>query len=254
MKEVIVRLEKQYDINIDEFLDLYKSNVPREEMVKVLGIGEHKIKTIGASLGLRFAKKHREGDYSLLLPKLDNMDYEEKDVIEDLVDDVDVLSTHLFKTNKSLTQCRDQNTVLRRQVRESARCEDFEKKVVVALKDELEDLIVESPEKQSIAKDDTFSSTCLLCLSDLHVGNLTDKADNGGLNEYNFDIFSQRLDKMFKEADKSKASKLNVVVLGDVLQGIIHNGDLTGEIPTVKALTKFVKLFVEKILSIKDKY
>jgi hypothetical protein len=40
---------------------------------------------------------------------------------------------------------------------------------------------------------------------------------------------------------------LHIVILGDILQGIIHNNDLIGEQPTVKALVDFVKVFVENI-------
>jgi hypothetical protein len=251
MREVIVRLEKQYNIDIDDFLELYKNNIPREEISKILNIGVHKVKTIAASLGLRMAKKYREGDYKILEPKLQSTDYVDEEVIEDLVDDVDVLSGHLYKTNKSLVNCRDQNNVLRKQIREMARCEEMESRIVTSLKENLEELSFELPKKSNKNTiKDNFNDLCLMCLSDLHVGNLTESADVGGLNQYNFDTFEKRLDKMFKEVRKSKATKLHIVILGDILQGVIHNNDLIGEQPTVKALVDFVKIFTEKVTSI----
>jgi len=245
MKEIITRLEKQYKVNINEFIELYEDNVTREDISYILGIGVHKVKTIAASLGLRMAKKYRQGDLQILKEKLqkEHLTEGKKEVIEELVDDVEVLSEHLYKANKALVNCRDQNNVFRKQIREMARCEELEKRVADEVKEVLGEIKI--PEIDLGAKTNYFNSElCIMALADLHVGNLTDPEDIGGINNYNFEVFKLRLGEMFRQVKYNRAKNLHIVILGDILQGIIHNNDLIGEQPTVKALVKFVEIFV----------
>ena len=249
MRNLIVKLEKQYKFDTNEFIELYKAGYTKEEIAEKLDITEHQIKIIGAALGLRFAKKYRQGDMKLLEDAISSSDEPNKKVVIDLVEDVELLSEQLAKTNKSLVTCRDNNTALRKQIREFTREENYTEKIIKTMKDELENIKVLEP-KRVVNLPEKTNELCILTLSDLHVGNLTELEDVGGINQYNFEVFSKRLTKMFEETMKSRSKNLHIVVLGDVLQGIIHNNDMLGEEPVVKMLVKFVELFSELVLMI----
>ena len=246
MVDIWTRIEKEYKVNLNHFLELYNKGLGREEIAEQLGTSVFRVRQIASLLGLRMKKKHRQHDYELLLTKL-KADTGNIDVIEDLIKDLDLANKELLKMHKSLVNCRDQNNLLRKQVRELAREENIYERLKADLQFTLEeiDIIAHQFEHKPII---TQNNTLIVTLADLHIGQLVEAEDVGGANEYNFEIAKQRILKVFEEANRIGGKRLEVVILGDPIAGIIHGGNIIGEMPAVKALVSLIKLLSEILI------
>jgi len=77
----------------------------------------------------------------------------------------------------------------------------------------------------------------ILLFSDLHAGEVIEKAEVDGFNEYNFEIMCNRLWQLMKSvinikdlhSHAFKIKRLWVLSLGDLVTGEIHNQDITNE-------------------------
>lgn len=255
MLDIIARLEKEYNIKLDDFLKYYKEGVGRESMCKLLNSTTHKVRIYASSLGLRWALKHREGDLLLLKNKLDSkIEGGNKDIITELVDDLDLVSDNLTKFHKKLVNCRDENTILRRQIRECARNERYFNVILDEFKQHIDEFTVDFKKYTNETLDSSNKGLTILALSDLHLGSLVEKEDVGSVNEYNISIAEERLNKCFTMLNNEHTRDIEIVVLGDILQGVIHQSNLTGELPVVSALTKFVSIFSGLVLPLQTKF
>ena len=89
---------------------------------------------------------------------------------------------------------------------------------------------VETP-KLSLPKGKHTTESAVLVGSCWHIGEVINKSEMGGLNEYNFDIFCRRLQYLVQTAisfttDNMKThafSDLQVLLTGDMVSGIIHD-------------------------------
>jgi len=256
MLDIIARLEKEYDIKLDEFLKHYEQGVGRETMCDLLGTTTHKIRVYAASLGLRWAKKHREGDLILLKKKIDNSDVNNTDVVCELIDDLDLVSENLVKFHKKLVNCRDENTILRRQIRENARKEVSESRIINALKQELDEIEINVKQVVINYENNLVKGTTILALSDLHYGLKVESEDIGDLNEFNIEIANKRMSYIFDKIlkNKIKTDRLIISLGGDLLDGLIHNSDLVADVPVTQAIVELVKSLNENIRKIEKNF
>jgi hypothetical protein len=72
--------------------------------------------------------------------------------------------------------------------------------------------------------------TPVLCFGDLHIGQVVNKSETHGINEFNFDIWQDRLEHLEKRVldilfshQSSEYPELVVASLGDNVSGIIHD-------------------------------
>ncbi|MFA5376522.1 MAG: hypothetical protein WC455_12320 [Dehalococcoidia bacterium] len=90
--------------------------------------------------------------------------------------------------------------------------------------------IVEKPTPPAPDKNVTTESAVLL-LSDLHIGEVIRSAEMRGLNEYNVDICNRRIkhlsnvsrDLLTYKLRGYRFDKLNILLLGDIVSGYIHD-------------------------------
>jgi len=252
MVELIKRIENEYKINVDDFLDLYRKGLSREEIAEELNIGVFKVRQISSLLNLRLKKKHRQADLELFEAKL-KQDKGDTTYIEELTKDVELLNNELIKKNKALQKCKDDKLLLNRQVRELSRNSNFYDRLFNELKCEIDEIELCIDNLQKPIKN-LNNNTIVVALADIHIGNLVKSEFVGWVNKYNFNIAKKRLQKVFNEVNKIDGKNLEIVLLGDILQGLIHQGNISGEMPVVKALVDFVKMFSKIVIPFKEKF
>ena len=89
---------------------------------------------------------------------------------------------------------------------------------------------VQPPKPIKVSKKIT-SEEILLLLSDPHIGEVVNPDEMAGINEYNFDIYKQRMDFLGSNVINITKGKLvgynfetlNVAMLGDMVTGQIHD-------------------------------
>ena len=246
MQSKIEYIEKNYKVNVGEFIGLYKDKIGRKDMSVTLGIGEHTVRSIASVLGLRLKQKHREADYQYFLKA------QGKPVDKNLIDSLELIQKELYKTNKGLQRQKDVNNLLRKQLREAVR----EENATDILKESLKDLPIRTLEIEPIEIKPIVNAggTTVIALSDLHIGALVEAY--GVSNKFNFDIAEQRLKHIINKTITNPlvSDRLVITILGDVFQGLIHNSHLIGEMPAMEAVAKFSALFSEILLSLEKAF
>jgi len=251
MKEIIKRIEEHYNIKVDDFLELYELGYSRDEIAEQLSIGVMPVRQIGASLGLRFKKKHRSTDLDILKRRLES----EEDLVIQLTNDLEFMNEKALKLHKSLIKCRDENNFLRKQVRLSAR----EEKVLEEIREELKKIIEVKIEPVIVEHNSPYyipNGLNLVVLSDLHIGAKVEKENVGDMNEFNYDIAIKRIDAVFDKLLKMsyQSENLTIAILGDIFDGIIHGSQLIAEMPVTKAIAQFSAYIVAKVKSLSKAY
>ena len=247
MKEIINRIKEQYNIDLDKLIELYELGYNREEMAEHLDLGVFQVRTIAASLGLRFKKKFRSTDLDVLKRRLENED----DLIIKLTQDLDYANKKLLSLNKSVIKYRDENNLLRRQERLLVREQNLIEKITTKILNNLGTIELKPIE---INKDNYVPKGMnLIVLSDLHIGAKVDKEEVGDTNVYNYNIAIERINKVINSCvNLSKQSdNLTIAILGDIFDGAIHNNYLIADMPVTKAIAQFSKymIFTLKALS-----
>jgi len=248
MQDLVQKIKIEYNIDVDKFLELYKQGYSRKEIAEILETTEWNVRQVSTLLGLRMKKRYRVADYEYLITQLKN---ENGDIslIDEFKKDIEILNEELLKKNKALIKCRDEKRILNKQIRDITKNEVNFNKFLKLIKEEINN--VEWEVKYGInvpikSKD----GLTLICLSDLHLGNLVKSELVGNLNEFNFEIAFNRIKKVFLEALEYENKYLKVVILGDILQGIIHDSKENAEFPVVKVLVEFVNKFSSLLLNI----
>lgn len=143
------------------------------------------------------------------------------------IKDLDQQFEELYKEK---TKVRDIWNAYRRGLREDARTESWQDRIVEAI----EELNKNHPLRASITNHLTNNSNDLeneavLLLSDLHIG----VKFNSFYNNYNLEIAKERIHKLVldtvKYCQNNKVKRLNVLGLGDNIHGIIHTNARIGQ-------------------------
>lgn len=118
---------------------------------------------------------------------------------------------------KQQIKTRDTMNSYRRTLRDEARIENIKEIISDSIK-ELKDL----PEVTFDKFQELTSNEAVLMLSDLHIGVNIDNY----FNKYNSQVASERLSKLVTDTieycQRNSVEKLNILNLGDMIQGIIH--------------------------------
>jgi len=238
-------IEKHYGVSVDEFVVKYKEGLSRKELANYFGKTEFVIRTIAGLLGLRLKKRFRNQDYLSYVEKEEG----KKEILSDILRENEVLSDSVYKLNKQLQYYKDQNLLLRKQIREKVRVENIYDAIVDELKQCVSNVELNVTEYDCVREFNNANGSSIICLSDLHIGAKVESKDVAEQNEYNFEIAKQRIDKLFNifMSAPYASYKVKVVLLGDIFDGIIHGSDLVAEMPVMEAVSEFAKYMASKI-------
>jgi len=150
-----------------------------------------------------------------------------------------LLQDELNKNTRTIQHLRDSNLLLRKQVRKEARENYFDSLLLEELKDQFDSL--EAPVVTLSTVEPKEDGTMFMVLSDTHHNEKVDSSTNNGFNEFNDGECKHRILKLVQKMTTSgdNAQSLRIYLLGDLLHGLIHHGDLTGEAPVMEALVDF---------------
>ena len=231
-------IEDNYGVDVEEFLKLYINKYSRKQISEKLNIKEHIVRSIAGLLGLRLKQKFREIDYSFFMKS-----YKNKSIDNDIVNALEMTQNELYKINKQLLKQRDINTLLRKQLREQIKLENY----FDIIKESIDNLPVEyiKDKTYNINFESNKNGVTIINFADLHIGA---KVDCVGINNYyNFEIAKERIQEVINKTITNPlvSEELVINLLGDVFDGVIHNSHLIAEMPVMEAVYKFNVFFSE---------
>ena len=251
MKNTIKHLEKHYAVSVEDIISNYEAGESIKGIANNVGIGEMPVRTICAVLNLRFKAKHRDNDLRILRSRIEKSG-DGTEIVEALTEDLEVLQTEVYKNTRTIQQLRDANSVLRRSIRNQVREEYF----YDLLKKELNyqyDSYTSFPLK---AIPSVSTGTTVVMISDIHYNESISKEVTNGVNVLNNSVCLARLDKVFQSVvtQNEITSNLEVLLLGDLVNGLIHLGQYTGEVPVLQSVIELAGFFTERIKGLKKVY
>lgn len=240
MRNTVESLENKYKFKLEDILPLYEDLTPLHKMVEVSGISEMRLRNILAVLNLRLKKKHRANDLLILKQRLS----EDKDgfiasKLKECNNNLEFIQKEYFKASKTIQRLRDKSNLLNKHIRELNRNENTIEAIVDKLKGDLDSL---EPFPITIRTiEPTLEGTTVLILSDIHFGERIDGTSNNNFNVFNDDICTHKLIKLAQEVQTVswRTNKLAIFLVGDLINGVIHNADLKSEEPVLKGVVKF---------------
>jgi len=221
---------------------MYKQGMSLNEMVNTGITTNMRLRNILAVLNLRLKQKFRQNDIQILEARLseDTKEYT-SDLIDNLTSDLNVVQKELQKNSKTIQLLRDNNTALRKTLREANRTEGLNDRIINALNTHLSEL--ESDTIHLNVVPESEDGTTILVLSDIHYGEVITADSTNNYNVYNEEICIERLKKVIQKVCTVnwRTNSLRVYLLGDILNGSIHNGDLKAENPIMLGVVNFSK-------------
>ncbi len=256
LADKIKDFESKYKAPFPDVLSQFEDGKSRSKLSEEFNISEMVLRQFIYSLGLEFPKSKRqisieEFRYKLALEKSNDVD-----LVKTLETQVNKLHNENYKLHKSLILQMDNNTLLRRKVRECVREENVIDNIVNSLSKDLPKLntniSVDKPNVVSLLDE----GLCLV-LSDEHLGDVVDK-EEVPFNEYNYEIAEKRIKKVIIEllTFPYQSDKLTVFQLLDTIKGIIHGGVYDSEGGFTTSILKAVELYTKiyKVLASSYKY
>jgi predicted MPP superfamily phosphohydrolase len=239
-QELKQALQRQYDIDIDVFLDTYTSGMKQQEMLEVFNTSPWKLRTAATALNLRFAKKYRTHDFSLMVSR-DTMQ-EGTTMLLEANEALDDMSKDLVSKERQLKRARQEVSKYRRSLGQPL---DIE---------ELVDCISKPLELPKVVRVGTENEryrlhTQFIVLSDLHFEEAVVTEDVGLANKYNWEVAESRLQYVIDEAIGANRGerKCILMILGDTISGIIHDTLENTTKPTGQAIADLAKLLAKHI-------
>lgn len=242
-------LSARYNVDIDVFLDAYISGATRAEVEILAGVTEFPARTIASALNLRWPQKFRQNDYTLLLSR----DSEDSSALADKLvvaqEDLKQYEHDLNLKDKQLIKIRREINRLRQNLRE----ESLEE----ALLDVLEVSLSEAytfPAVQPIGLMKSTDNTDFVVLSDFHAG-ATISIEDVPDNEFNWDILQDKVNKLFRAAAKNiSGNTIHFYILGDMIDGLIHDSLEASDMNPAKAAKKLGSLLSQYIAAFAEYY
>lgn len=132
---------------------------------------------------------------------------------------------------------------LKSQVRKDRKANVYDERLVTAVERAIADTKPKyKPAPKSRRRSRKTEHEFVLLLSDLHAGEVVSREETGGINEYNWEIMTQRMSKLasslssYQEHRPYPIERLHVFMLGDMLSGNIHEElEATNEFPLAEA-------------------
>lgn len=241
MRDTVQHLTAHYNTDIYRIIDLYKQGYSLNELVEATDATYWSIRTILAVLNLRLKDKWREYDYNVLMSRLEHKS-ENTEILKNLSHDVSILQDELTKNSRTIQQLRDANLLLKRTIRTQSRDEYFDNLLLDELKSQF-DSFEPSTVDFSKFKNSSNEGTTVLVLSDTHYNEVINDYSSNGKNLYNNEICRERIRKTIYDmiSSPNATDTVHVYLLGDLINGVIHLGEVTGEDPTMKSIVEFAE-------------
>ena len=246
-------LEKQYGVNIEEFLMMYADNVNLKAIIKHFDVSPWYIKMVAATLNLRFAKKHRRGDIAMfMLRSNDKADDDLMLTLKDKEEALEQLSSEFIIQAKTLVRTRRQANILRKDLRDSSASEGIYSFIGEAVKS------VEPmgrPKGVPTVNYNADGKIQFAVLSDLHAEEIVDNAQVP-TGDYSWEIMESRVKQIFSSLlEMNQGFKLlDLYILGDLISGFIHGSDVNASKHPIIALTSLAELLAEQIALVSPTY
>ena len=242
MKNTVQSLENYYKVDIHKIIEMYKQGMSLNEMVNTGITTNMRLRNILAVLNLRLKQKFRKNDIQILEARLaeDTKEYT-SELIDNLTSDLSVVQRELQKNSKTIQLLRDNNTALRKTLREANRTEGINDRIINALNTHLSELEPDTIHLNVVPESE--DGTTILVLSDIHYGEVITADSTNNYNVYNEEICIERLKKVIQKVCTVnwRTDSLRVYLLGDILNGGIHSGDLKAESPIMLGVVNFSK-------------
>lgn len=239
MRNVVESLENRYNLPILDMVQMYEAGMSRDEIAAKVKATTWAVRNIMSVLNLRWKKKHRVNDLVIFNKRMAEYDGEEQTLIDTLTQDLELLEKEVSRISRTNQQLRDSNTILRKRLRAQDREDYFAGLLQAELKEQFDSL--EQPKVTVNSVEPTNDGTMFLVMSDIHHNELIDSTTNNGFNTFNREVCYKRLHQHVQAllASPDNTKDLKIYLLGDIINGIIHHGDLTGELPPMEALVEF---------------
>jgi hypothetical protein len=257
MKNIVKDLREQYNFNLDVVLELYEKGESLQSIAdKEFNKSFMNARIVLSLLGLRLKRKHRLHDLSILKTRLIDSKNSIEQELQNTYEQLEYTAQELYKKEKTIRRLQLQNNSLRATTRRALDNQSTYKEFV----NELTNIpkVNCSPIKIDIdsSTEEYRTNTHIMVLSDMHFNSLINHDDVQGQEEYNFKIAESRVDKVIEACilQKETASNLVIANLADEIEGIIHNGDLTGEISTAESVVQLASILSSKIISLSKAY
>jgi len=242
-------LEESYGINIDDFLVQYTDGITKEEMMAIHNCTSFKLRQIASTLNLRWASRYRASDYQLMLTREDSDTTGMADEIIKLQEDVVAYEHELGLRDRALVRTRREANRLRKTMREEA-VEDVITGIVADAVADLKNVkgkLVPTPAP-------TMDGTDFILLSDIHAGATVVEGDVPD-NQFSWEIMERRLSQLFMQAAANlKNNHLHLYLLGDMVDGIIHDSLESADKSPAEAVKDLAALLSAYILAFVDAY
>ena len=213
MKELINELQKRYNVNPLRVAVLYSKGLSREKIVNKLNSTDMVIRTILLRLNLRMKKKFRELDYFNFKQKLKETKDINKEIEKELVESIDLLE----KQNLKIENLQTKNRILNKLLKNTYKLQNEYEVISKVVKDNYQ------PFEITLKVGNKTDKQGILVLSDIHYGEIIEKSITN--NEYNSDIAKQYLIDIFNKVNYDDIEQLNIFLIGDLIQGLIHDLD-----------------------------
>lgn len=149
------------------------------------------------------------------------------------IDDVDVDDiAGQIEHDKERYQLQLEKRIADRKYKEAIKDLAFQDNVIKVMKENIQAIRpVQPPKKLVFAKKTKTEETAVLCLGDLHIGEVVDSEETGGINHYDLDVFRYRLQFLAETVVDIIRNKmvgyniknLEIFGLGDYISGMIHS-------------------------------
>jgi len=241
LNNTVKHLEIHYGTEVPKLLEAYKEGKSIKGIADALGIGEMPVRTMCAVLNLRFKQKHRDNDLRILENRLKGSSSDTQ-LVEALSKDLELLQDELGKNSRSIQQLRDSNLLLRRTIRNQNRDDHFNELLINELNEQFKELEPSTVDFSKF-KNSSNDGTTVLVLSDTHYNEVINDYSSNGKNLYNNEICRERIRKTIYDmiSSPNATDTLHVYLLGDLINGVIHLGEVTGEDPTMKSIVEFAE-------------
>ena len=171
-------------------------------------------------------------------------------------DDVDTDSLIL---QKKVIQLEEKTRDLEKEKKELLKRSINEDDLVELYDQQIKPIQLCDPIKFTSIKEDNRNKEAILMLSDFHLGEVVIPEEVNFANEYNSKIMIKRLDRIFYYlqyyCELFKIKKLNLLFLGDLLSGAIHNELVrTNELNEVDAIFFLQEYLTKKLLEIENSF
>lgn len=241
-------LSLRYNVDIDVFLGAYASGATRAEVERITGVTEFPVRTIASALNLRWPQKYRDNDVTLLQSRDDEDSTTLADQVIVLKEDLKQYEHELNTKERALVRTRREANRLRAGMRD----ESLEETVLHLIAENVEAVV--TPTASTIPVKAVTPGVDFVVLSDLHAGATVSDEDVPD-NMFNWEVMTERLQNLFMEAAANiKHDVLHVYMIGDMIDGLIHDSLEASDYSPAKSAKELASLLTSYILAFVPAY